>query len=156
MRSRPGLRTALAAGLAVGAVACISFDIRRFPDPENALASFCVCKRVESEGELLKPAEEKAEFGAADERILAFVGVRNVVRNVRLRWKWYDPARALARDTGEVEVNPEAKSLEIVTAYDVLTREAGTTGVGAWTVVLFIDGRLAARRGFSISGEDGS
>lgn len=155
MRRRRALGAIAAAALAGTAASCLSFDIRRFPDPENAVAVFTLCRSVEADAEVLKPAGETDAFGPDDARALAFAGVRNVVRPIRLRWKWYDPAKALARDTEDVEVNPEAKSLEVVTAYDALALEAGAAAAGAWTALLFIDGRLAARRTFTVSGGEG-
>jgi hypothetical protein len=156
MRRRRALG-AIAGLAAAGAAACISFDIRRYPEPENAVAAFVLCRIVDAEGDVLKPGAETAEFNADDARVLAFAGVRNVARAIRLRWKWYGPDRSLARDTGDVEVNAEGKSLELVTAYDALDLEADKAVLGAWTALLFIDGRLAARRAFSVSGaEDNS
>jgi hypothetical protein len=146
-----GLTAGLAAAVAAG---CLSFDIRRYPDPENAVASFVLCRAVDAAGDVLKPGPETAEFGKDDARVLAFAGVRNVAGPIRLRWKWYDPAKSLARDTGDVEVNAEGRNLEIVTAYDALDLEAGKAAPGAWTVLLLLDGRLAARRAFSVSGDE--
>jgi len=140
---------------AAGAVACISFDIRRFPEPEDSVASFLFCREVESADDLIRPAGETSEFAAADGRVISFASVRNVVKSIRLRWKWYDAAKTLVRDTGDVEVNAEAKNLEVVTAYDVLPLEPEKSGPGSWTTLLFIDGRLAARKGFILSGDGG-
>jgi len=151
MRRRRALG-ALAGLAAAGAAACISFDIRRFPDPDNVVAAFVLCRNADAAGDVLRPIGETSEFGTEDPRALSFASVRNVVRAIRLRWKWYDPAKSLVRDTGDVEVNPEGKSLALVTAYDALDLKPGQAAAGAWTVLLFIDGRLAARRGFSVSG----
>lgn len=140
---------------AAGAAACISFDIRRFPEPEDSVASFFFCREVESADDLLRPAGETAEFAAADGRVISFASVRNVVKSIRLRWKWYDAAKKLVRDTGDVEVNAEAKNLEVVTAYDVLPLDPEKAGPGSWTTLLFIDGRLAARKSFILSGDEG-
>ncbi len=155
MRKVPGVWAALVLVLA-GAASCISFDIRRFPEAEDYVAAFLVCKNVENADDLIRPVHETSEFAAADGRVISFASVRNVVRTIRLRWKWYDAAKALVRDTGDVEVNPGGKNLEVVTAYDVLPLEAGKSSTGSWTVVLLIDGRLAARREFTLSDGGGS
>jgi hypothetical protein len=128
---------------AAGAAACISFDIRRFPDPQDLVASFLFCKEVESADDLIRPAGETSEFAAADGRVISFASVRN------------DAAKTLVRDTGDIEVNAEAKNLEVVTAYDVLPLDPEKVGPGSWTTLLFIDGRLAARKSFTLSGDEG-
>ena len=57
----------------------------------------------------------------------------------------------MVRDTGDVELNPGEKFLEIVTAYDRLKIDSDEAGEGEWTVILLIDNRFIGKKNFRIS-----
>jgi hypothetical protein len=129
--------------------ACISFKIPALPLPENSVESIDLCKKIEIRGDLLSPVETSTVFSPID-NIVDFIRLRNVLRKIQLRWKWYAPDQILARDSGNVIVNAEEKNLDVVTASDPLRPSSPEKKEGDWTVCVFINDALACVQKFVI------
>ena len=129
---------------------CITFKAKTILPPENQIDTFCLCKKIEESGDLLKAVDFQSEFIYEDEKILCFIKLKNVTKEISIMWKWYSPKEELFKDTGEIKVNQDGEYLEAVTAYDELIIEPGKTIPGQWIVVFFLNGKLIGKREFQI------
>jgi len=137
-------------GLMAICCACVSFKVGSSTPGEHILEKIEFCPQVEESQEVLRSIEPKDEFGKDDGQICCLIKVRVVPKSLTLRWRWYSPEKKLWRDTGEVMVDSEDKSLEVVSAYDRISREKDEFARGGWTVAVFINGHLAGRRMFKV------
>jgi len=112
-----------------------------------------LCKKVDDSGTLLKPLDIQSEYTLEDEGIICFVRIKDVSQEIHLRWKWYSTDKQMVRDTGKVMINQDEKYLEVVTAYDRfrLNPKDKEKIEGQWTVVVFLNDKLIARKIFQIN-----
>ena len=129
---------------------CISFKIVSSAPGEHILEKIEFCPNVEENQDVLRPADPRDEFGKDDAQICCLIKVRVVSRSLTLRWRWYSPEKKLWKDTGEVMVDSENKSIDVVSAYDRINRETDELAKGVWTVAVFLNGHLAGRRIFKV------
>jgi len=135
--------------LILGSAGCVTFR----PAAEAAgpeVEEFLVCLGVAQSGELLAPQGAGAAFGPNIESVYAFVRLRDVGRDIRLRWKWYAPDGSLVRDSGPVAVRTDGRRLDEVTAFDRLDLPPGrgARSPGSWTAVVFLEEEAASVRTF--------
>ncbi len=139
-------------GIILYCVGCITFRIIPSYPVEGYVESVSLCKGIDESGELLAPLDIREEFSINEDNIICFVILKNISRKIQLQWKWYAPNQSLSRATENVVVNKEESQLETLTAYDELMlnlREEDKI-VGQWTVVVFLDNQLIARRLFEV------
>jgi len=129
---------------------CVSFKVGSSTPGEHILEKIEFCPSVEESPDVMRSVGPKDEFGQDDRQICCLIKVRVVSKSLTLRWRWYSPEKELWRDTGEVQVNTEGKSIDAVSAYDLISRDTDELAKGAWTVAVFINGHLAGRRAFKI------
>jgi hypothetical protein len=129
--------------------ACFSFKIPRLPLPENSIESVEVCRKVEIKDDLLSPVETSNVFGPIED-VICYIRLKQVVRKIQLRWKWYAPDQTLARDTGNMDINADEKYLDIVTASDRLRSSSPEKKEGDWVVCIVINDALARVKKFVI------
>lgn len=132
--------------------ACFSFKIPRLPLPENSVETVEVCRKVEIKDDLLSPVETSNVF-SPNEDVICYVRLRQVLRKIELRWKWYAPDGTLARDTGNTDINADEKNLDVVTASDPLRSSSPGTKEGDWVVCIMINDALARAKRFVIKKE---
>lgn len=151
MKPAPVLFSLFCSLLILGSAGCVTFR----PAAEAAgpaVEEFLVCRGVAAEGELLAPRGAGDAFGADIESVYAFVRLRDVGRDIGLRWKWYAPDGSLVRDSGPVAVRTGGRRLDEVTAFDRLDLAPGRGArpAGSWTVVVFMEEEAASVRTFSL------
>jgi hypothetical protein len=131
---------------------CFSFKVPPLPLPENYIESLEICKKVEMRDNLLSPIGTSTVFGPLED-LFCYIRLRNTVRKVQIRWKWYAPDQTLARDTGNVDINADEKYLDVVTASDPLSLSSSEKKEGNWVVCIIINNNLASVRRFVIQKE---
>lgn len=131
---------------------CVSFKVEVLPPTENQVEYICICKDIEESEDLLSPVEVQSEFGSNGNSIICLIRLKEVSREIQLRWKWFSPDKKLVKDSGNIPVNQDEKYLEVVTAYDKLEFDSqlNKSIKGQWTVAVFIDDELLGKRLFQI------
>ena len=134
------MRWTAAVGLMLGA-ACISLKIPAVFPGGDRVDRMVICSSVAFDKGLYEPRDITSDFRLRDGRVICHVRLNDVGRELRLRWRWYDPGGRLFRDTGDLLVNIEERFLSVLTVTDILELAEGWDDdtLGRWTIVFSVD-----------------
>ncbi|MFH1944640.1 MAG: hypothetical protein ABIK95_03345 [Acidobacteriota bacterium] len=125
---------------------CISMAIK-VPFPQkNRFERMVICTDVEEKKGLFSPLDITSDFNPGNERVICLVRLQEVDRDVRVGWRWYDPDGRLVRDIDQFIYNEEGLST-VRTLYDLFPLSPELKA-GTWTVVFYLEGKMAASGSF--------
>jgi hypothetical protein len=129
---------------------CISFKSGYLLPSVDQVESIHLCKNIDDSGDLLKPLDIQSEFTFKDDRVICFIGLKDIGTRIDLRWKWYSPDKKLVRDTGNIIVSQGDRYLAAATAYDMFQLNPVNIAEGRWTVAIFMNDKFIGKKLFQI------
>jgi hypothetical protein len=126
---------------------------------DNQFGRMYICSNIKIEKDLYTPAGITSDFNTQDKKVICFVRLNNINKEIQVRWKWYDPDSRLVRDTVQFDtlVNTREDFIMVQTLYDELdlTQIKKPLKGGVWTVVFYLENLLVGSMNFTLKNQAG-
>jgi hypothetical protein len=70
---------------------------------DNQFGRMYICSNIKIEKDLYTPVGITSDFNTQDKKVICFVLLNNINKEIQVQWKWYDPDGRLVRDTAQFD-----------------------------------------------------
>jgi len=121
---------------------------------DNQFGRMYLCSNIKIEKDLYTPVGITSDFKTLDKKVISFIRLNNINKEIQVRWKWYAPDGRLVRDTVQFDtlVNTQNDFIAVQTMYDELEFAQIEKPLisGMWTVVFYLENLLAGSMNFTL------
>lgn len=126
---------------------------------DNQFGRMYICSNIKIEKDLYTPVGITSDFNTQDKKVICFVLLNNINKEIQVQWKRYDPDGRLVRDTAQFDtlVNTREDFIMVQTLYDELdlTQIKKPLNGGVWTVVFYLENLLVGSMNFILKNQAG-